>query len=219
MMKKTILLLVFISYFTKSFSQKDNEIPFKNSYAINLEALYFHDFKLSFSHKLNNLHNICFESMLSYNFPSTYLEDNFSSPFGDGATMDPFYLYGRIQVRAGLKEYFSRRYYLGEMFLFNYGQFRDGYVALQDGFADVNRIKTDFEFLVKTGWTFDIKGFLLDFYIGGGIRFKNLNDKLLGFTEYDDDPPGPLPSWIPNQQSNSYIQGEAHFGIQIGYCK
>ena len=182
---------------------------FKNSYAINAEALLVRDIKFTYTHFLFKRSYL--ETMISYNFP-----------FGkDQKTRDPFNDYGRIQLRLGLKNYYKRRSYISPMLLFGYGTFNNEWVS-DRGFGVrnpthpswlVNRNKIESEILLKFGWTMHHKNIIHDIYYGLGFRYNILKDNLLeeNINNTITYPAGKrtLPSGMI----------ELHLGYQIGYWK
>ena len=216
MLKKTNLLLILIFIAGELFSHPKDSITYKNGFAINAEALFVEDFKLTFSHKL--FKKLYFESMASYNLPLPSFLQNFllnnDVYLNEGdSPRDPFYYYGRFQIRAGLKEYLTRKFYLGEMLLYNYGHFNNEVVYDED---IVSRVKQDYEILLKCGWTYNHKSLLLDFYLGIGYRYKHLDDtdtaNVLVLSNV-------VLSNCTFNQSTSYQMFQVHCGLQIGFCK
>lgn len=212
-MKRITLLITLIFITGQLFSHPKDSIIYKNGIAINLESFIVNDYKLTFTHRLKKA--LYLETMFSYNFPSY---NSFDNVLSSNESKDPYELYGRFQIRFGLKEYAMRRFYFGEMFLFNYGQFDNGYVTSLDGEGSerVSRVKHDYEFLFKMGWTVNISWFLFDFYMGLGLRYKLLDDTVFSKSlDYGNS----LPKVFPYHQSSGYIMQQVHLGLQIGFCK
>lgn len=205
---------------------------YKNGFAINVESLIIRDFKLTYTRRVND--KTYFETMLSYNIPSSINSieiDRTYYKFYSGLS-DPYFSYGRVQVRAGLKKFIKRRFYIAPMLLYSYGHFNKGLVINEsawffkgypwpnsDGLNElVTRTKNDIEFLIKTGWTFHKRHFLQDFYIGFGYRYKFLSDEVYANLYYDGDTYLPHPPY-PYHTFHSYGALAFHLGYQIGYCK
>ncbi len=228
-MKKLITLLLFVSISSGLFAHHIDTTHYKNGFAINFESLFAEDFKLSYTHRLTD--KMYIEGMLSYNIPlsSTSNSNNMSvnslvrnDVNGEDGLLqlrDPYYLYGRVQIRAGVKFYVSRRFYVCPEFLFNHGSFDHVddiiYDRSSQNYYEVSRTKSDLEFLIKCGWTFQSHHFLRDFYSGWGVRFKSLNDQV-----YEESiGNGNYQTFIPYNYKTSYTLIEFHMGFQFGYCK
>jgi len=228
-MTKRFLILIFILVSIDSYCMKRDTTVFKNSVAINLESFLFHDIKLTYSHRIKD--NLCIETMISYNIPyseNSNLNDNYT--FG---LVDPFFLYGRFQVREGLKMYLKknnnlRRFYSGPELLYSYGQFEDGrycsypYKQNPERAQDLSRKKNEVEFFYKIGWTFYRHGFYQDIYLGFGLRFKFFSDTVYEDMRSEDEyaPYHPYPDiTYPYHQNLVYYVPTIHLGYQIGICK
>ena len=223
-MKKVLSLIILILITGELFSQ--DSINYKNGLAINAEALFVADFKLTFTHKLDR--RTYFEAMVSYNIPLHSLQNTESTfDYENSSPKDPFYGYGRMQIRIGLKEYLRRGFYIGEMILYNYGHFDNLRVTSANspsGNVDeelVSRVKNDYEVIFKIGKTFQHKsGILLDLYMGVGWRWKYLNDIIYaGYSNPDNRYPSNFPPNYPFNQSSNYSMFELHGGLQIGFGK
>jgi len=207
----------FTTYYQNYYRKKNRDTTtFQNAYTINLEALIFRDVKITFTHRISN--EKYFESMLSYSIPygeKSRINDNYSL-----GLYDPFFYYGRAQIRVGLKKYLTHRYYLGLMFSYSYGHFNKGDASYQDdGFHYVvTRNKNDFELFFKTGWTLEHEKLLKDFYLGIGFRYKLLSDEVYEDLYKDSTSPLPHPAY-PYHVNHSYGIITFHLGYQIGYCK
>jgi hypothetical protein len=172
--------------------------------------------------------------MLSYNIPYGYKsakhdQTNYKTYCG---LSDPFFAYGRVQIRAGLKKYLKGKFYIDPTLLYSYGHFNKGIVVKKsawffkgypwpnsDGYNElVARNKNDLEIFIKTGWTFHRQHFLQDLYFGFGYRYKFLSDKVFADLYYDGPSDLPLPSY-PYYSYHSYGALTFHLGYQIGYCK
>jgi hypothetical protein len=221
---------------TKHHQLIKDSITYKNAIAINVEALLFADFKITYTHELYK--RLYFEIMASYNIPLHFQNSLFNGEIGNetinydplALPRDPYYGYGRLQIRVGLKEYLRGRFYMGEIFLYNYGHFNNlrvanGNTLQSDNEEDivVNRVKNDYEILLKYGLTYQHKsGFLLDLYMGIGWRLKYLDDTVYQTVTADSNGnlfySGGSPNY-PFHQSSSYSAFELHGGLQIGFGK
>lgn len=195
----------------------ENSVTYKNGFAINLEAFLVEDFKLSYTHRINK--GCYFESMISYNIPEKkFLDGNYNCENYLYQLKDPYGLYGRVQIRIGIKEYTTKRFYVSPNLLYSYGSFyKKENIIYEPGknYYEVSRFKNDFEFFFKFGWTFLKAGILNDFYMGVGFRAKYLNDEIyqgaIGSGNY-------MPV-VPYNKKTSYGILTLHLGYQIGYCK
>jgi hypothetical protein len=225
-LKKIIIFLLFISISDGLFSQMQDISHYNNGFAINIESFLANDIKLTYSHKIKN--KIYFESMLSYNIPihnenGWGLNHMIMGSSNNEESMldfrDPYYYYGRYQIRAGLKLYKTRRFYICPEFLYSYGSFNQRksifYQTNVNTYHEVNRIKNDYELLVKCGWTFQSQHFLSEIYSGWGIRFKTLNDEV--YEDSNDHGQSYFPV-TPYNKITSYVALEFHLGFQLGYC-
>lgn len=227
-MIKKFLILTFTLVSIESYCSNRDTTSFKNSFAINLEALIVRDIKLTNTHRLNK--RMYFETSLSYNIP--YNQDN-SFLTNDILSIvnlqDPFYYYGRIQLRLGLKRYAIKqnslkRFYSEPMLLYSYGHFNKSVAFFRNlnnnvVSSTVTRSKNDVELLYKFGWTFHKRNFFQDLYFGAGIRVKFIND--IDYEDFGDDA---TPMWLPNQtypyhDNFIHVSFEFHLGYQIGICK
>ena len=218
-MIKKFCILIFILVSIDSYGSKRDTASFKNSFAINLEALVFRDIKLTYTHRIDNKKYL--DAMLSYCIP--YSENSIVNDNYFWGLKDPFFYYGRVQVRAGLKKYFIRknhtsRFYIDPMLLYSYGHFNKGdawYVG--DSHELVTRNKNDFEILFKSGWTFHRRHFLQDIYFGAGFRLKYLSDEV--YEDMIEDSTYNLHPSYPYHSNHFYGVFTIHLGYQLGYCK
>jgi hypothetical protein len=191
-------------------------IRFKNGLTINLESILVLDLKFSYSHRLSR--RLYFESMLSYSLP---YGTSLAIPYFNNYTSitDPCWLYGRAQIRTGIKYYPGRRFYLGGNLLYSYGEFnkkKDIEFRNYNEYFKVTRFKDDLEIFAKCGWTWQDKHKIIDFYTGIGYRYKFLHDIFYGsslkeshkYIFYD----------FPVTKNSQYGVLSIHFGLQIGYC-
>jgi hypothetical protein len=226
-MQRPIILLIFILISLSLFSQKRDTSNYRNGFAFNIESLAVEDFKLSYSRRIND--DVYFEAMLSYNIPNTNHENRVNNSAsgevnGEDAWVklyDPYYYYGRTQIRAGLKLYNGRRFYVCPELLYNYGSFKlENNILYQNGnhndYFEVSRFKNDFEFLFKWGWTYQTHHLLRDLFMGFGFRFKYLNDQVYAESlNYGQS----YFNVVPYNKKTTLTAFELHLGFQLGYCK
>jgi hypothetical protein len=192
-------------------------VIYKNGYSFNIEAFSVADFKFTYSRRIKDI--LYFESMISYNLPLASSAERTNNDFSFFELKDPYNLYGRIQLRAGIKYYVFRRFYVCPSLLYSYGSFnKKDYIIYESehDYYEVTRYKNDIEFLVKWGWTFHRNDFLNDFYLGVGIREKFLNDVIYGKINGNGTL---IPNAVPINKKTSYSVFTIHLGYQIGYCK
>jgi hypothetical protein len=217
--KKKDTSLTVAKYDSLRFAERNarNSILYKNGVAINIEALLVADFKLSFTHRIGD--GLYLESMISYNIPLISDAVSYNNEFSFIELKDPYGLYGRFQVRAGLKNYTTKRFYVCPTLLYSYGSFyKKDNIIYESGknYYEVTRYKNDFEFFFKFGWTFHPNDLLNDFYLGIGMRAKYLNDVIykgsIGSGNY-------TPVASPINKHTSLAVLTFHLGYQIGFCK
>lgn len=213
-MKKTIFFLTLVFTSIQLFSQQRDTLRFKNSFAINAEALIVRDIKLTYTHWLFNRSYL--ETMLSYNFP---FGNNGENP----KAKDPFNDYGRLQLRVGLKNYYKRRAYISPVLLLGYGYFNNKWVSdlghrasgIEDLSKLITRNKIEGEILLKLGWTLHHKHIMHDIYYGLGYRYKIMYDDI-----HEENFINPPYNFVTASKRTLYSgMLEFHFGYQIGYCK
>ena len=193
-------------------------LMFTNSYAINIEALIVRDIKLTYTHWLFKRSYL--ETMLCYNSPFLFNGTSFSAG-------DPFFDYGRVQLRIGLKNYHKRRSYISPMLMIGYGHFNNEWVSetgtinvfnvFDDNQWLIDRTKIESGILLKFGWTLHHKHIMHDIYYGLGYRYKIMKDVIHG----EDDGHGDyiVPAGAAAKRTLYWPMFELHLGYQIGYIK
>jgi len=208
------LTLLLASYFV--YPQTKDTVGFRNAVAFNLEALIVKDIKISFSHRLGK-RNFA-ELMVSYNFPIS--EDNEMANNSIWALKDPFFYYGRTQVRIGCKHYFGKKFYLGALALYGMGHFdrKDAWYHGDNIHYDLTRDKKELGIIFKTGFTFLDRFLLHDIYLGIGYRYNFFKDTIYMKYYKDSSYPGQHPVY-PYNVDRKYGLFSFHLGYQIGYAK
>jgi len=215
---KTIIFLTFLLLTSEIFSQAKDSIncqTYKNALSINPEAFLVHDIMLTYNHRLSNKNHI--EIMLAYR-PLRPLIPGIFTIFEEAYFKDPYFLYGRFQMRTGFQHYFHK-FYLSPVLLYGYGYFDKGWVQNSGNNNQIlSRIENELELFIKTGYPIQVRHFLGDFYLGIGYRYKFMND--LVYEDMIDDSPVDIPNQThPYKVKRIMKLITFHMGFQIGYCR
>jgi len=212
--------LIFILISLDSYCSKRDTSSFKSTFGVNIEALVFRDIKLTFTKQIKKRKYL--ETMVSFSIP--YGENSNVSDNYTWGLKDPFFYYGRVQLRMGIRKYSMkqsqiRRFYMAPMLSLSYGAFKEGDAWYTNGgFHEiVTRHKIDIEPLYKIGWTFHRRHFLQDFYLGAGLRFKCLFDIVYQDEYQDTQSYRPHPAY-PYHSNHFYVVPTFHLGYQFGEC-